>query len=278
MMVLWLNDRGDGVESLQRDLNKFGCLLLVDGQFGGGTRDAVASAREQLNRPGPSDSVDDVLQQAVAAAPDPSPLLTAAGLTFIAREEVSDAATYRAQYQSPTFPPAASGITIGIGYDCRFVTVSELQADWGGILPAALVSQLAGVVGKQGTPELLVTVSTVIVPLAAAMQVFASRSVPKYLDQTRSIYPDIDSHLLTPAQRTALVSLVYNRGTDLGGDSRREMRAIRDLLAAERIDDVPDQFESMTRLWDPHKARGLIKRRRAEATLWRSGFSALQLG
>jgi hypothetical protein len=30
-------------------------------------------------------------------------------------------------------------------------------------------------------------------------------------------------------------------------------------------------------LWDPQQQSGLLKRRRDEATLWRSGFAALQL-
>jgi hypothetical protein len=40
---------------------------------------------------------------------------------------------------------------------------------------------------------------------------------------------------------------------------------------------VAAQIESMARLWDPVRERGLIERRRAEATLWRLGFAALQL-
>jgi hypothetical protein len=231
--------------------------------------------REQLGRPGPPEADDD-FQQAVATAPDPFPALTAAGTTFIAREEVSDPATYQRRFQVPTCPPSPSGVTIGIGYDCRFVGPTEFLADWGDVLPAAAVAQMMPVLGKEGSSQLLAPLSTVVVPLAAAMRVFAKRSLPKYLDQTKSIYP-VDSPALTAAQRTALVSLVYNRGTDLAGDRRREMRAIRDLLVGGQFDAVAEQFESMTRLWDPAIAAGLIRRRRAEATLWRAGFAPLQL-
>jgi hypothetical protein len=276
-MVLRRGDRNDSVKALQRDLNKFGSMLLVDGDFGGGTCTAVVIAREQLGRPGPADVADDELQQAVAEAPDPCPPLTAAGMTFIAREEVSDATAYQRRYQVPTCPPAPSGVTIGIGYDCRFVDRREFESDWGGLLPPAAVTQLAGVLGKEGTPDLLVPLAGVVVPLPAAMRVFATRSLPKYLAQTRSIYPQVDDPGLTPAQRTALVSLVYNRGTDLVGDRRLEMRAIRDLLAAGRNDEVAAQFESMTRLWNPMTTGGLIRRRRSEAMLWRAGFAAVQL-
>jgi hypothetical protein len=276
-VLLRKGDRNDAVKALQRGLNKFGSMLLVDGDFGGGTCTAVASAREQLGRPGPQEEADDNLQQAVAAAPDPCPPLTAAGVTFIAREEVSDATAYQRRFQQPTCPPPPSGVTIGIGYDCRFVDRREFESDWGDLLPAAAVTQLAGVLGKQGTPDLLGPLAGVVVPLSAAMRVFATRSLPKYLAQTRSIYPQLDDPGLTAAQRTALVSLIYNRGTDLGGDRRLEMRTIRDLLAVGRNGEVAEQFESMTRLWDLATTGGLIRRRRSEATLWRAGFAALQL-
>lgn len=276
-MLLQRGDRNDAVKTLQRGLNKFGSMLLVDGDFGGGTCTAVASAREQLGRPGPAEAADDGLQQAVAAAPDPCPPLTAAGVTFIAREEVSDATAYQRRFQLPTCPPAPSGVTIGIGYDCRFVDRREFESDWGDLLPPPAMAQLAGVLGKEGNAALLGPLAGVVVPLSAAMRVFATRSLPKYLAQTRSIYPQVDGPDLTAAQRTALVSLIYNRGTDLDGDRRLEMRAIRDLLAVGRIDEVAAQFESMTRLWNPATAGGLIRRRRSEATLWRDGFAALQL-
>lgn len=276
-MVLRQGDRGDAVKVLQRDLNKLGSMLVVDGGFGAGTRNAIALARETLQRPGPPEEADDDLQQAVAAAPDPCPPLTAAGMTFIAREEVSDAATYQRRFQTPVWPTPESGITIGVGYDLRFVDRAGLVADWGDVLSAGDIERLAGVLQKPGTAALLASVSTVVIPLSAAMRVFAGRSLPKYLGQTRSIYPAVEGFALTPAQRTALVSLVYNRGTKLDGDRRREMQAIRDLLAAGRINEVAEQFESMTRLWNENTEGGLIRRRRSEATLWRAGFAPLLL-
>lgn len=275
-MVLRTGDKGDDVKALQRNLNKLGFMLIVDGGFGTGTGAAVASARVTLGRPGLPEA-DDELQQTLAEMPDPCPPLTAAGMTFIAREEVSDAVTYQRRFQMPVWPTPESGITIGIGYDCQFVNRAELAADWGDVLPADAVDRLAGVLQKPGSAELLTSVSAVVVPLRAAMTVFAKRSLPKYLSQVRSIYPQADSPSLSAAQRTALVSLVYNRGTKLDGDRRREMRTIRDLLAVGRIEDVADQFESMTRLWNEQTGGGLIRRRRDEAALWRSGFAAVNL-
>ena len=107
------------------------------------------------------------------------------------------------------------------------------------------------------------------------MAVYIGRTLRQNLDLTRSIYPEVDA--LTPARRTALVSLVYNRGTSLKDNdpTRQEMREIRDLLAGGRLDAVPDRIDAMARLWPD--LPGLIARRHDEARLWRSGFTALQL-
>lgn len=275
-MLLKAGHRGEDVKFLQRNLNKLGELVLVDGDFGSATTEAVRNVRLTLGLPGPPE-VDEELQARLAEAPDPFPPLTAAGVTFIAREEVSSAAAYRQQYQRPCLPPAPSGITIGIGYDCRFVpTRLQLQSDWGDVLPVADLNRLAAVIGVQGTPQLRDQVAQVVVPLGGAMRVFATRSLPKYFDLTRQIYPELTDPSLDAARRTALVSLVYNRGNSLDGERRAEMRTIQALLAERRFTEVAEQFESMIRLWQG-VAAGLVRRRRSEATLWRLGFRALQL-
>ena len=277
-MVLKQGDTGDPVKAVQRSLNKLGAMLLVDGKFGSGTTDAVVDARATLQLPGPS-VADDELVARLAAVPDLFPPLTAAGVTFIARLEVTSAAAYRQKYKVPTWPSEESGITIGIGYDCQFVKPAQFRLDWSAVLPADVVERLVPVLGVVGSQERLTSVSSVVVPLPAAVTVFATSSLRRCLDDTRRIYPQVDT--LAPARRTALLSLVYNRGTRLTDkeprEERREMRTIQELLSANRLDEIPTQFESMTRLWDPAKLAGLIDRRRTEATLWRSGFAVLQL-
>jgi peptidoglycan hydrolase-like protein with peptidoglycan-binding domain len=271
-MILRLRDEGPPVKTLQRNLNKLGSILLIDGDFGPATRDAILDARATLGLPGDGDA-DEALQTAVAAVPDPFPPLTAAGVTFIARLEVSSSKMYRQVYCHPTLPPEASGITIGIGYDLRFASRASFEADWGASVPAGDVDRLEAAFGRIGSEALRASLSDLTIPLNVAMPVYLKRNLPQHLDLTRTIYPQVDR--LPPSRRTALVSLVFNRGTKLDGDRRREMRAVRDLLAAGDLDPVADEFESMTRLWDPRS--GLITRRRDEAKLWRSGFSALQL-
>jgi hypothetical protein len=173
------------------------------------------------------------------------------------------------------WPTAPSGITIGIGYDLKFVDRAKLVSDWGEVLLPGVIDRLAAVSGVAGSPERLARVADVEVPLLVAVQVFLERMLPEHIGHTRTAYPTLDT--LPPARRTALISLVFNRGNDLAGDRRREMKRIAELLAAGDLGPVAAELETMTRLWNPVAERGVIERRRREARLWRDGFEALQL-
>jgi hypothetical protein len=275
--MLKLGDSGEPVKVLQGSLNKFGAILLLDGDFGPMTCDAILDTRAVLQQP-PSTEADDEFQQAIARHPDPFPPLTAAGVTFVARAEVSGPREYRRRYKRPAWPSISSGITIGIGYDLQFVDRDRLRADWEDLIPQSAIELLAGVVGRPGSEDLLEAVRSVEIPLPLAMSVFLDRTLPLYVEQTRSIYPELD--LLSPPRRTALVSLVYNRGARLADrdpvrQERREMRTIRNLLRSGDFDAVGAELDSMARLWT---LPGLVQRRHDEAKLWRAGFPALQLG
>ncbi len=275
MSTLRRGDNGDPVKGLQRGLNKLGSLLVVDGDFGPSTEAAVVDARVALGAPGPAEA-DDPLQAALVGLPDPSPELTSPGVSFIGREEVAGPAEYRRQYSHPIWPTKPSGITIGIGYDLIAVSKSKLAADWGDVLDQDAFDRLALLVGVAGTAKRLASVADIEIPLPSAVPVFLKRMLPDHIKKTRTAYPSLDT--LPAARRSALISLVFNRGNDLKGDRRREMKTIRDLLAAGGdLSPVADQLDAMTRLWNPATEGGLIKRRHREAVLWRSGFEALQL-
>ena len=275
--MLRLGDSGAAVKVLQGGLNKFGALLLLDGDFGPLTRDAVLETRVALGARVSPDA-DEGLQQIVARHPDPFPALTAAGVTFIARAEVSGPREYRRRFKNPVWPSAGSGITVGIGYDLQFVDTQRLRADWGDSIPTTIIERLADVLGQPGSNDLLAAVRDIEIPLPMAMSVFLNRTLPLYVEQTRAIYPQLD--VVSASRRTALVSLVYNRGSRLTDrdpvlQERLEMRAIRTLLQDGELGAVATEFDSMARLWT---LPGLIQRRHDEARLWRSGFAPLQLG
>jgi hypothetical protein len=273
-MMLKRNDKGEPVKALQRNLNRLGCMLLIDGDFGESTEAAVVDARTALGLPD-GKVADDPLLDALAKVPEPSVELTAPGVTFIGREEISSPKAYRQKYIHPVWPSANSGITIGIGYDLKFADRAGLDADWGDVLSAGVIERLAGVSGKTGSAALLAQVADIDVPLLGAVKVFLHRMMPEHIGHTRSAYPQLDT--LPPHRRTALISLVFNRGSDMAGDRRREMKRIQELLEEGSLDPVADQLEAMTRLWDPATEGGVIERRRREARLWRDGFEAVQV-
>ena len=185
-MLLTTGSPRELVKGLQRGLNRVGSILLVDGDFGPATHDAVADARVALGLPGPPDA-DDLFQDRLANVPDPFPPLTAAGVTFIARAEISGPREYRQRFKNPVWPSPQSGITIGVGYDLQEIGVNQLDADWGDRLPAASLNLLRNVVGVVGSPDRLAMVQDVEVPLLDAIAVFLTRTLPEFDEQTRQV-------------------------------------------------------------------------------------------
>lgn len=102
-------------------------------------------------------------------------------------------------------------------------------------------------------------------------------SIPVYVERTRKALPGFD--LLPLDVQGALVSLVYNRGSGMkdspGTDNRKEMRAIRALVARGMIAGIAEQLRAMKRLWQGKKLDGLLLRRGAEASLVESSMAAL---
>jgi hypothetical protein len=198
-----------------------------------------------------------------------------AAIDLIVAEEVSSKAAYQAKYTHPEWPGGASGVTIGIGYDCGYSTANTIQGDWGDKLPASMVTALQHVAGIHGSPasshahELR---GVVTVPWEAAMAVFIGRDMPKWEGIVARALPNTE--LLNPDSFGALISLAYNRGPSFNnvGDRYREMRAIRDLMGARDFDKIPGEFRAMKRLWP--NVSGLQRRRDHEAALFQKGLSA----
>ncbi|WP_395454802.1 glycoside hydrolase family protein [Azospirillum melinis] len=200
-----------------------------------------------------------------------TPLTPPEAVDFIIGWEVTSRSVYEKRYAKPTWPGGESGATIGVGYDLAHHDADDLALDWPTLSPAAR-STLATACGKSGqaAKALIPSLASVTVPWDAAYQCFRDRSLPKYERQTADAFGGrLD---LPPLCFGALVSLVYNRGAGMAGDSRAEMRAIRDLIAAGKLDEAPDQFRSMKRLWPT--VEGLRNRREAEAVMWERGLSA----
>ena len=203
-----------------------------------------------------------------ADLPEANLVVSRTSVEAIVAFEVSSESAYRRKYERPIWPGAASGVTIGIGYDLGYNTPAQIEKDWGGRLPDADVARLVTVAGKTGAAaqQARAAVADVVVPFAAAKEVFYTATLPRYARDTRKAYPGVEK--LPPDAQGALLSLVYNRGASLGPkDSRREMRAIRPLVEAQDLPGIAAQIRAMKRLWDKAKLPGLHTRRDREAEL-----------
>jgi hypothetical protein len=168
-------------------------------------------------------------------------------------------------HKKPGWPGEQSGVSIGIGYDLGYTTAAAFKAEWGDVLTAKQIKILLPVVGLKGAKAkaALKKLDDVKIPIKGGEMVFFERSLPKYVAQTENAFPGI-SDLPHDAQG-ALVSLVYNRGTSMTGESRKEMKEIRGLIPKKDLKGIAAQIRSMKRLWDPES--GLIKRREDEAKM-----------
>jgi len=172
--------------------------------------------------------------------------------------------------QPSEWPGGDSGITIGIGYDLGYE--ENLEDDWANYLSQAQIARLKTVIGLKGAKAQARAseFKDIHINRSDAEAVFTQSTLPDNIKQTRGAFPGFDN--LPLDAQGALVSLVYNRGTSVSGDRRREMLAIRDLVPQKDLKGIADQLLAMKRLWPD--VRGLQRRRDAEADLVLSCISA----
>lgn len=202
-------------------------------------------------------------------------MLTDEGLALILEFEVGGGKEYYNKFLSrPTWPGYSSGVTIGIGWDCGYNTIPQLHEAWGGVLCDSSISALSLAIGKTGISASEYLKSSALreieVPWEKALAVFLRVTIPAFYLKTLRAYPQAE--YLPDQCRDALISLVFNRGTDMNGERRIEMAQIRNCLRENRISDIPATIRSMKRLWpdarNPDKETGLQRRRSAEASLF----------
>lgn len=202
--------------------------------------------------------------------------LSQAAIDLIVREEVTNRATYTKLYKNFEWPEGSSGPTVGIGYDCGYVTESECRADWAGIVDTKTINALVSAIGLTGgKAEAWVRANkrSVTISYDDAMRQFTERELPKWIGRCVAALPNFDK--LSPDCAGALVSLTYNRGPSFSkaGDRYKEMRAIKAAMRDERYADIPAQFRSMARLW----IGGVHQRRMNEAALFEQGLASIDV-
>lgn len=194
-------------------------------------------------------------------------MISKKGFQALVRHEIISKKYYERRLQRPTWPGGASGVTIGIGYDLGYNSPAQIRRDWQAYLSSDDLERLVSVSRKKAASakQVLATVRMVRIPFAAANEVFSVTVLPRHAALTRKAYPGI--HKLLPDAQTAILSLVYNRGTAMSGSRRKEMKALRLLVKKANYSGIAQQLTAMKRLWENKGLDGLLKRRDAEAKL-----------
>ena len=212
---------------------------------------------------------------APAQIPEPSasPYKTDLKTDFIVNQETGGKNYYNKALSRPSWPKASSGVTIGVGYDLGYNTPEQIREDWKGKIPDEQIERLVQVAGIKGdkAKEHTSGLKDVQIPYDIAQKVFQEKTLPRFEKMTRETFGPEIYDKLSPEGKTALTSLVFNRGSDLEGDRRREMAQIKRELAAGNYEAIPGLFRSMKRLWQGQGVEGLLKRRDDEANLFAAG-------
>jgi len=201
-------------------------------------------------------------------------MISKKAIDFIIQHEAGGKVYYDKFLQKPTWPGGQSGVTIGLGYDLGYNTEKQFMADWSPVLNLNFVNALRPVLGIKGDKAKAMIKGEILnvrVPYIAAYEVFAKSSIPRFFALTKSIYPQLEE--LNEDTQGALVSLVFNRGSSLNGDSRKEMKAIVDLVAKKDYFGIAEEIEKSKRLWEGKGLDGLVIRREAEADLIRNSLA-----
>jgi len=196
---------------------------------------------------------------------------SAQALNLVLEYEVGGSKDYYNKYLSrPTWPGGHSGLTLGIGIDCGYYTQDELSKLFS-FLPSKqldIVKNASGKIGENGRAYVrsdTVKNANITVTWEQAVDIFNSLTWPKFARLTEKAFPSVDE--LCDNAYGALVSLIFNRGTSMIGDSRLEMRNIRVLVPKKDYKGIANELRKMKRIWEGKGLDGLITRREAEAKL-----------
>jgi len=192
-------------------------------------------------------------------------------LDLILEYEVGGGKEFYNKYLThPTWPGGYSGLTLGIGIDCGYYTSNEL-ANMFSFLNADQLDVIKNASGKTGeagrayVKSEAVKNANITITWDQAVKLFDDLTWPKFARLAERAFPGLND--LCDNAYGAIVSLVFNRGTSMVGDSRLEMRNIRVLVPKRDYKGIANELRKMKRIWEGKGLDGLIARREAEAKL-----------
>ena len=242
------------VKSVQKALS-----LLPDGVDGPVTWEAIKAKLSPDNI---------IIKPVIEQGADASMQLSDKAYKLILEYEVGGGKSYYDKcLKRPCFPGGESGVTIGIGYDLGYNTSYQFAEDWKGIIDTQSYIRLLQHLGKKSAnaKAAIPSVKDIEVSWDAAEIVFKKKTLPRFINETKKAFPDSDK--LHPDAFGALVSLVFNRGASISGQSRVEMLNIRNLIASKNYKAIANEVRKMKRLWIGKGLDGLLTRREDEAKL-----------
>lgn len=188
---------------------------------------------------------------------------------LLLKYEVGGGKSYYEKYLSKfTWPGGASGPTIGIGIDCAYYSPEELKSIFS-FLPENQIKLICGAYGKTGEQGKAYTktlrATGIEVGWSEAVKIFEDVIWVKFSNLAEKVFPGLDK--LCPDAYGAIVSLIFNRGGSLKGDSRLEMRNIKNLIPTKNYKQIANEIKKMKRIWAGKGLDGLLERRDAEAKL-----------
>jgi len=186
---------------------------------------------------------------------------------LIVRWEITGPSMYDKKYQGVIWPGGASGPTWAVGYDGGHQTRRTIGADWIGHSSVDRLQESSGVTGQ--TAQLRVKRGDwrgITTEYPYALDVFAKSTLPSYKATAQRAF-GAGFRDLSPMAQAALTSLVYNRGGQMTGARRAEMRSIRDqCIPSNDVACIARELRAMCRLWEgTPNGIGLCKRRNDEA-------------
>jgi GH24 family phage-related lysozyme (muramidase) len=197
---------------------------------------------------------------------------SAKALDLLYKYEVGGGEAYYNKFLKKfTWPGRESGPTIGIGIDTAYYNASEISCIFD-FLKEDQIKLIqggkgkTGLAGKEYTKTLLA--ANIEVSWDQATKIFKSLTWPKYATAAERTFPGLID--LEDDAYGAIVSLVFNRGTSLVGDSRKEMRNIKSLIPDKAYETIAEEVIKMKRIWKDKDLDGLLARRDAEAELIKS--------
>jgi hypothetical protein len=196
-----------------------------------------------------------------------SPLVSDRLVDLIIAFEVGSPELYERKYKSPYYPGGKySGVTGGIGYDFGHRAPAIIIKDWHKHPHKVRLATASGITGPL-SKSVAHSLADISIEFGYAREVFELTSLIEHNRIARRVFGKDNFDAASQGVQDALTDIVFNRGGSMAGNSRIEMRTIRD-VCLPRQDHVCIKAEiiKMCRInAGTDIGKGICRRRHADA-------------